>query len=124
MADFEIEADSETIKINGFELAPAEGAVLSEAISFAGAMRDLPRLPPQIEFPPFRVSFFEDGTLTVKRVNGTGGEVKFAFNTVDQLLVTVNQAIEISRDRKRLAPSPRVTSGNLYANEGDIIEGR
>jgi hypothetical protein len=124
MAEFEIEADSETIKINGFELAPAEGAALAEAVSFAGAMRDIPRLPPKIDFPPFRVSFFEDGTLTVKRVNGAGGEVKFAFSTVDQLLVAVNQATEISRDRKRLAPSPRVTSGNLYADEGEIIEGR
>jgi hypothetical protein len=121
MAEFEIEADSETIKIDGFEIAPAEGAVLSEAISFAGAMRDIPRLPEKIDFPPFRVFFSEDGTMAVKRVDGSGGVIEFAFNTVDQLLVAVNQAIEISLDRKRLAPSPRVTSGDLYANEGEII---
>jgi hypothetical protein len=124
MANFEIEADSEIIKIDGFEIAPAEGEKLTEAISFAGAMRDFPRLPEKIDFPPFRVCFSEDGALTVKRVNGTGRTIEFAFNTVDELVTKVNQAIEICRDQKRLRPSPRVTSGNLYANEGDIIEGR
>lgn len=124
MAEFKIEADSETIKIDGFEIAPAEGATLAEAISFAGAMRDFPQLPPQIGFPPFAVEFYEDGALVVKRLNETGEKLKFAFNTVDQLVVAVNQAIEISRDQKRLRPSPRITSSNLFGNEGDVIEGR
>jgi hypothetical protein len=124
MADFEIEADSETIKVDGFEIAPAEGEVLTKAISFAGGMRDFPRLPPQIGFPPFVVEFYEDGTLVVKRANGTGEKLKFAFNTVDRLINAVNRAVEISRDAKRLRPSPRVTSSNLFGNEGDIIEGR
>jgi hypothetical protein len=124
MADFEIEADSETLKVGGFEIAPAEGEVLTEAISFAGGMRDFPRLPEQIGFPPFLVFFHEDGTLVIRRENGTGGKLEFAFNTVDQLVNAVNRAVEISRDAKRLRPSPRVTSSNLFGNEGDIIEGR
>jgi hypothetical protein len=124
MSKFEIEADSETIKVDGFEIAPAEGEVLTEAISFAGGMRDFPRLPAQIKFPPFVVDFYEDGTLVARRSNGIGGRLEFAFNTVDQLVVAVNQAVEISRDAKRLRPSPRVTSSNLFGKEGDVIEGR
>ncbi len=121
MSRFKIEADSEIIKIDGFEIAPAEGAILTEAISFAGGMRDFPYLPPQIEFPPFAVAFYEDGTLSAKRGNGVGGELKFSFASVDELVVAVNQAIEVSRDQKRLRPSPRITSSNLFGNEGDII---
>jgi hypothetical protein len=124
MTDFKIEADSEDIKIDGFKIAPAEGVELSKAISFAGGMRDLPYLPPAITFPPFTVSFFEDGTLAIKRVDGTGGEIKFAFNTVDQLVLAVNTAVEISRDHKRLRPSPRANTSNLFGEEGDVIEGR
>ena len=124
MSNFKIEADSEDIKIDDFQIVPAEGAVLTEAISFAGGMRDFPGLPPQIEFPPFTVSFYEDGALVVRRANGTGSELKFAFNTVDQLILAVNQAVEVSRDQKRLRPSPRVTSSNLFGKEGDVIEGR
>jgi hypothetical protein len=124
MTDFKIEADSEDIKIEGFKIAPAEGAELSKAIGFAGGMRDFPYLPPQITFPPFTVSFYEDGTMILRRANGTGGELKFAFNTVDLLVVAVNQAVEISRDQKRLRPSPRANSSNLFGEEGDVIEGR
>ena len=124
MADFKIEADSEIITIENLTIAPAEGATLSEAISFAGAMRDIPRLPPQVGFPPFVVNFYEDGSLVVKRADGTGGEIKFAFNTVDELVLAVNSAVEVSRDHKRLRPSPRVTSSNLFGKEGDVIEGR
>ncbi len=124
MSKFKIEADSEDIRIDDFKIAPAEGATLTEAISFAGGMRDFPGLPPQIEFPPFVVEFYEDGALVAKRANGTGGELKFAFNTVDQLIISVNQAIEVSRDQKRLRPTPRVTSSNLFGKEGDVIEGR
>jgi hypothetical protein len=124
MSSFKIEADSEIIKIDGFQIAPAEGAILTKAISFAGGMRDFPSLPPQIGFPPFVVEFYEDGTLIVKRLNETGEKLKFNFNTVDQLVVAINQAIEVSCDQKRLRPSPRVTSSNLFGNEGDVIEGR
>jgi hypothetical protein len=70
------------------------------------------------------VEFYEDGTLIVKRQDGSGGRLEFAFNTVDELVVAVNQAVEISRDAKRLRPSPRVTSSNLFGKEGDVIEGR
>ena len=124
MTDFKIKADSEIITIENLTIAPAEGATLSEAISFAGAMRDIPRLPPQVGFPPFVVNFYEDGSLVVKRADGTGGEIKFAFNTVDELVLAVNSAVEVSRDHKRLRPSPRVTSSNLFGKEGDVIEGR
>ena len=124
MAEFEIEANSEIIKIDGFEIAPAEGAKLAEAVGFAGGMRDFPRLPEQIGFPPFLVFFHEDGTLVIRRENGTGGKIEFSFSTIDSLILAINQSIEISRDQKRLRPSPRISTGNLFGTEGDVIEGR
>jgi hypothetical protein len=124
MAKFEIEADSETIKIDGFEIAPAEAAKLTEAVGFAGGVRDFPRLPEKMEFPPFLLSFSEDGTIIVRRANGTGGKIEFSFSTVDELIVAVQQATAVSVDQRRLRPTPRVTSSNLFGNEGDIVEGR
>jgi hypothetical protein len=124
MAEFEIKATSDTITIDGFEIAPAEGAKLSEAVSFAGGMRDFPRLPESMEFPPFSIFFFEDGAIVVNRTNGTGGQIRFSFDTVDKLILAINQATAISVDQRRLSPSPRVTSSNLFGNEGDVVEGR
>jgi hypothetical protein len=121
---FEIEADSENIRIDGFEISPAEAAKLSEAVGFAGGVRDFPRLPDKMEFPPFLLTFSEDGTIIVRRANGTGGKIEFSFSSVDELIVAVQQATAISVDQKRLRPSPRVTSSNLFGNEGDVIEGR
>ncbi len=121
---FKIEADSEFIKIDGFQIAPGEADTLKSAISFAGGMREFPGLPPYIEFEQFKVNFFEDGTLTVERLDGSGTTLKFDFNTVDSLVLAINSASEISIDRKRLNPSPRHAGALDMFNSGDIIEGR
>ncbi len=123
MTDFKVTADSELINIDGFTIAPAEADNLKEAVGFAGGMRDLPRLPPQIEFKQFVVRFFEDGELIVNRATGQGGEIVFSFNTVDQLVTTITSALGISVDRKRLRPSPRSVGDPGFMADGDIIEG-
>lgn len=121
---FEIEADSEFIKIDGFTIVPGDADKLKSAVSFAGGMRDFPSLPPYIDSGSFRVKFFEDGTLTVGRWNDESVYIKFDFNSVDELVLAINTASEISVDRKRLNPSPRHAGSLEMFNSGDIIEGR
>ena len=121
---FKVEADSEFIKIDGFQIAPGEADSMKAAVSFAGGMREFPGLPPFIPFEQFKVSFFEDGTLTLERLNGTGVTLRFDFNRVDELVLAINTASEISVDRKRLNPSPRHAGSLDMFNTGDVIEGR
>jgi hypothetical protein len=121
---FKIEADSEVIRIDGFQIAPGEADNLKSAVSFAGGMREFPGLPPFIPFEQFKVSFFEDGSLTLERLDGTGTKIEFDFNTVDVLVIAINSAAEISIDKKRLNPSPRHAGSLDMWNSGDIIEGR
>ncbi len=121
---FKVEADSEFIRIDGFQIAPGEAETLKNAISFAGGMRDFEALPPSINFVQFKVSFFEDGTLTVGRVDDTGSTLKFSFDTTDELVLSISTASEISIDRKRLNPSPRHAGSLDMWNTGDVIEGR
>jgi len=126
MADFKIDADSEIIRIEGFAFVPAEADGLKSAISFAGGMRDFESLPPFIEYGPFLVQFHEDGTLVVSRVSGgsAGSEIRFSFDSVDQLVLAINSAVATSVDLKRLRPSPRSTGAVGIYNSGDVIEGR
>jgi hypothetical protein len=121
---FKIEADSEFIRIDGFQIAPGEADHMKSAVSFAGGMREFKGLPPHIPFEQFKVSFFEDGSLVLERLNGTGSTLKFDFNRVDELVIAINTASEISVDRKRLNPSPRHAGSLDMFNSGDIIEGR
>lgn len=121
---FEIEADSEFIKIDEFQIAPGEADALKSAVSFAGGMREFPGLPPHIDFVQFRVSFFEDGTLTLTRADNSGATLNFSFDTVDELVVAINTALGVSVDKKRLNPSPRHAGSLDMWNSGDIIEGR
>ena len=122
---FKIEADSETISIDGLKIAPAEGADLKEAISFAGGMREFPKLPSYMPFHQFVIKFFDDGTLRILRANSIdSGEIKFSFDTIDTLIIAITQAIDISVDKKKLDPSPRHSGGFVMHNSGDIIEGR
>lgn len=123
MSDFKVEADSEYIRIDGFTFAPAEADVLKAAVSFAGGMREFPQLPPRIPYETFVVAFSEDGTLTLSRANGEGGEIKFSFDTVDKLVMAVSNASDISIDKKRHDPSPRHAGSLDMFNSGDIIEG-
>jgi hypothetical protein len=120
---FKIEADSEFIRIDGFTVAPGEADNLKAAVSFAGGMREFPGLPPFIPFEQFKVSFFEDGTLTLERLDGSGSKINFDFDTVDALVIAINTAAEISIDRKRLDPSPRAVGSLDMFNSGDVIEG-
>jgi hypothetical protein len=125
MEDFEVIADSENITIDGLTIAPAEADTLKEAIGFAGGMRDLPRLPPQINYRQFVVRFFENGKLIVERAgDGVSGQIEFSFQTVDKLVTTVTSALGISIDRKKLRPSPRAVGDPGFMADGDIIEGR
>lgn len=121
---FKIEADSEFIRVDEFTVAPGEADNLKAAVSFAGGMREFPGLPPSIDYQQFKVSFFEDGTLTLTRVDGTGSTLKFNFDRVDELVLAINTASEICVDRKRLNPSPRHAGSLDMFNSGDIIEGR
>ena len=121
---FKIEADSEIIKIDGFQIVPGEAAMLKEAASFAGGMREFPGLPPSIDYEKFKVSFFEDGSLQLNRVDGTGTVLEFDFDRVDELVLALNTALAISVDKKRLNPSPRSVGSLQMWNTGDIIEGR
>ena len=121
---FKVEADSEFIVIDDFKIAPGEADTLKSAVSFAGGMREFPGLPPYIDFVQFRVSFFEDGALKVTRVDGAGATLEFDFNRVDELVLAINTASEISVDRKRLNPSPRHAGSLDMFNTGDVIEGR
>jgi hypothetical protein len=121
---FKIEADSELIRIDGFQIAPGEADSLKEAVSFAGGMREFPGLPPYIDHGKFRVHFFEDGTLTLSREGGTGTKLEFNFDRIDELVIAINTASAISVDRKRLNPSPRHAGSLEMFNSGDIIEGR
>lgn len=123
MAEFKIEADSEYIRVDGFTFAPAEADDVKAAVSFAGGMRDFPALPPRIPYKAFTVTFSEDGTLTLARANGEGGTIGFSFDTVDQLVLAVSTASEISIDKKRHDPSPRHAGSLDMFNSGDIIEG-
>lgn len=124
MSDFKVTADSEIITIDGLTIAPAEADNLKSAISFAGSMRDVPNLPAKIDFEQFVVRFFENGTLIVNRAaGGESGEIKFSFDTVDQLVVTITSALGVSIDKKRLSPSPRSVGDPGFYDQGDIIEG-
>ena len=123
MAEFKIEADSEHIRIDGFTFAPAEADDVKAAASFAGGMRDFPRLPPQIPYKACVVKFSEDGTLSLARASGEGGVINFSFDTVDQLIIAVGSATGISIDKKRHDPSPRNAGSLSMFNSGDIIEG-
>ncbi len=122
--DFKIEADSEFIKIDDLQIAPGEADTLKSAVSFAGGMREFPALPEDINFMQFRVGFYEDGTLTIARTDGSGSTLKFHFDMVDELIIAVNTALGISVDKKRLNPSPRHAGALEMYNTGDIIEGR
>ena len=121
--NFKDKTNSEHIVINGFKIAPAEADDLKSAISFAGGMRDFPSLPPNIHYGRFIVTFNEDGTLIASRDDGLG-EIEFSFDLVDQLIVAINDASQVSADQKRLKPSPRATGGLDFFNSGDVIEGR
>ena len=124
MAKFEVEANSEIITIDGFTITPGEADSLKEAVSFAGGMREFTPLPPHIEFGPFVVKFFEDGSLIVNRATGDSGEIRFHFNTVDRLIVAISDALGISVDQKRLRPSPRSVGDPGFLADEDLIEGR
>ena len=121
--NFKDKTNSEHIVINGFRIAPAEADDLKSAVSFAGGMREFPVLPPSIPYGRFVVAFNKDGTLVVSR-DGSLGEIEFSFDTVDQLVVAINDASQISADQKKLKPAPRATGGLDFFNSGDIIEGR
>jgi hypothetical protein len=121
MADFEVTADSENITVDGLTIAPAEAAALKAAVSFAGSMRKVENLPHVINYEQFVVQFSEDGTLVVSRASGISGEIRFSFDTVDQLVVTLTSALGISIDRKKLRPSPRATGDPGFNSEGDIM---
>lgn len=123
MAEFKIEADSEYIRVDGFTFAPAEADTVKAAVSFAGGMRDFPALPPRIPYEAFVVDFSEDGTLSMSRANGEGGSIEFSFDTVDQLVLAVSTATDISIDKKRHDPSPRHAGSLSLFNSGDVIEG-
>ena len=123
MANFKVVADSEFIQIDDLRIAPAEADALKAAISFAGAMRDVPTLPPKINYNQFVVEFFEDGSLVVARESGQGGKIHFDFNTVDQLVVAVSNGLGMNLDRKRLSPSPRSVGDVGFNDHPDIIEG-
>ena len=120
---FKTVADSEFIEIDGFRIAPGEADVLKSAISFAGGMREFPSLSPSIPYGRFVVTFSEDGTLVVSRAGVPGG-ITFSFDTVDQLVLTISKAAQLSMDRKTLKPAPRATGALDFFNSGDIIEGR
>ena len=124
MSEFKVEADSEYIRIDGFTFAPAEADTVKAAASFAGGMREFPQLPPRIPYESFIVEFSEDGTLTIRRSNGEGGTLVFSFNSVDQLIVAIDQASGISIDKKRHSPSPRHAGSLDMFNSGDVIEGK
>ena len=121
--NFKDKTNSEHIVINGFRIAPAEADDLKSAVSFAGGMREFPVLPPSIPYGRFVVTFNGDGILVVSR-DGSLGEIEFSFDTVDQLVVAINDASQISADQKKLKPAPRATGGLDFFNSGDIIEGR
>ena len=121
--DYKKQTNSEHIVINGFKIAPAEADDLKSAVSFAGGMREFPVLPPSIPYGRFVVTFNEDGTLVVSR-DGVLGDIEFSFDTVDQLIVAINDASQVSADQKKLKPAPRATGGLDMFNSGDIIEGR
>jgi hypothetical protein len=123
MAEFKVEATSEAIQIDGLRIAPAEADALKAAVSFAGGMRDFPALPPLINFEQFVVHFNEDGTLIVNRATGPG-DIRFSFDTVDTLILTISAAVGTSIDKKRLDPSPRAVGDPGFHDSGDVIEGR
>ncbi len=121
MTNFEVTADSEIITIESLTIAPAEAENLRSAVAFAGAMRSVPNLPPQIDYEQFVVKFFEDGTLVLNRSSGDGGVIEFSFSTVDQLVNTVTSALGVSVDRKRLRPSPRSVGDPGFMADGEIF---
>ena len=122
MAEFKTNATSELITIDGLTIAPGEADALKAAVSFAGGMRDFPGLPPKIDYEQFTVHFHEDGTLVVNRASGPG-EIRFDFNSVDELVLVITNCIGISVDKKRLDPSPRAVGDPGFNTAGDVIEG-
>ena len=123
MVEFELDITSEWIIVEGLRFAPAEADNLKSAVSFAGGMREFPGLPPFIEFEQFTVDFNEDGTLVASRT-GYPEKIRFSFDTVDDLILTIQKASEICLDQKRLRPSPRHSGSLDMFNSGDVIEGR
>ena len=125
MAEFEFSkrTTSEKIVIDDFEITPAEAAELKSAISFAGGMREFPRLPKKLPYGRFEVHFKEGGTLTVTRIDQPG-EIIFSFDTVDKLILAITSAANISINKKILSPAPRAVGSIAMFNSGDVIEGR
>jgi len=125
MAKFEFSkrTTSERIFINDLEITPAEADDLKAAVSFAGGMRKFPGLPPQINYGRFVVKFLEDNTLLVFRA-GSPGELVFDWDTVDELILAITSAANISINKKILSPAPRAVGSIALFNSGDVIEGR
>ncbi len=125
MAEFEFSkhTTSEKIVIDDFVISPAEADDLKAAVSFAGGMRGFAVLPPEINYGRFTVHFNEDGTLIVNR-DDKPGEIIFSFDTIDQLILAISAASDISINKKILRPAPRAVGSLSMFNSGDIIEGR
>ena len=123
MADFTVDTNSEWITIEELKFAAGEADNLKSAVSFAGGMREFPGLPPSIDFGQFTVQFNEDGTLVASRT-GYPEKIRFSFDTVDTLILAIQQATEICLDQRRLRPSPRHSGSLDMFNSGEVIEGR
>lgn len=121
---FEIKADSEFIAIDGFKIAPGEADVLKTAISFAGGMREFPSLPERMPFKQFIITFGSDGSILINREEEVQDGIAFDFNSVDELIISITNALGVSIDKKKLSPSPRLVGSLDQFNSGDVIEGR
>ena len=81
-----------------------------------------------LDIPPFKqfiITFGSDGSLILDREGALGGEsLGFDFDSIDELIVSVTNALGVSIDKKRLSPSPRSVGSLDLFNSGDVIEGR
>jgi hypothetical protein len=119
---FNIDANQDSIFVGDFVLAPAEAEVVTNLISIAGAMHNLPALPPNISSQgnAFTIDFSEDGTLCLSKL-GSPQIVNFEFSQTSDLIEAINEGVKISIDNKMLSPQPRQTGIDFSSLPSDDV---
>ena len=103
-------------------LKPAEGEHLQKLLSIVGSMRDMKLLPAVTGNPPFRAFFREDNTISFCRAAQEDVFVTIGWDELDAAISAVEEAINLSLDRRRLKPNPRIGAFAPSAYTGQIFE--
>lgn len=98
--DYKVTANMEKIHLergeDKFTFLPGEAARIKKVLGIALQMQDLKSLPSHISNTPFRVSFFEDDTLSLTRVDDPKSVFKLGWGDVDEFMQVVDKAVPVS----------------------------